>query len=601
MNSTTAIQPQQLRQRIAVFSRVFPPNWHCPIQRISKILRHAAMWILLVAGFASIVTGTCKATQTDDPPSSNQAQTLSLHVINADQQPIPNAVIFVRTALEEQLSLKKTDANGRAVIQQQFAAPVSIEVTADGYRDAALIESGSGEKTLIMSPQTRGKTLSSDGDEISGVWLTSEPIVFDVKGDPIFPKRDAAIPEHDWSDEHGDFQLKSPAQLQNVDSAIRLFAIDRYGRQSYSFLSPADAAKDQQLTLTKSCEIVATCRFNGQQDLDKVRWMVYDQKNRQIGEILPETTNWFNVSIVSLRFELPAGEYSLKAEPVTPPTREFTIPISVPVDKRALVLGPFGDQLEEPEYVNDMIVAERPLVEQLETPIGDWGSVYGRITVDATRPVPAPKLILDSDAAQKAGFSKPVLAEDLLVTRTTGGLKGVFVYLRKPSDTLRIHPDLIELPELAKLNQVNGRFVPHTMIVRTGQKFEFANLDLMEGIFHIYPLKNTPFNLLVPSKANTMIPGFGRFTKAESLPFKIENDKLLWMSAYCLVVDHPYATITDSIGRFDIENLPPGKHEFSFWHERVGYLARSLEVTVEPNKLTEVPFDPISLDVLQPQ
>ena len=39
----------------------------------------------------------------------------------------------------------------------------------------------------------------------------------------------------------------------------------------------------------------------------------------------------------------------------------------------------------------------------------------------------------------------------------------------------------------------------------------------------------------------------------------------------------------------------------SFWHERAGYLARDLEVTVEPNKLTEILFDPISLDVLQPR
>ena len=181
---------------------------------------------------------------------------------------------------------------------------------------------------------------------------------------------------------------------------------------------------------------------------------------------------------------------------------------------------------------------------------------------------------------------------------TTRGLKGVFVYLRKPPDTLRIHPDLIELPVLAKLNQVNGRFVPHTIIVRTGQKVELANINMMHGNFHAFPFRNQAFNLMVPSETTTMIPGFGRFTKAESLPFKIVNDKSPWMSAYCLAIDHPYATITDSIGGFEIQNLPPGKHVFSFWHERVGYLARELEVIVEAGKLTEIPFAPISLAVL---
>ncbi len=79
-----------------------------PMKRILFIFRNAAMWILVIAGFASVVTATCEAeaTQADDPSSSNQAQTLSLslHVINAEQQPIPDAVIFVRTVPEDQLS-----------------------------------------------------------------------------------------------------------------------------------------------------------------------------------------------------------------------------------------------------------------------------------------------------------------------------------------------------------------------------------------------------------------------------------------------------------------------------------------------------------------
>ena len=75
----------------------------------------------------------------------------------------------------------------------------------------------------------------------------------------------------------------------------------------------------------------------------------------------------------------------------------------------------------------------------------------------------------------------------------------------------------------------------------------------------------------------------------ESLPMGVSSDLHAWMKAYWLVLDHPYAAITDKQGRFVIENMPPGKHIFRVWHERVGLIERKLEVSIEPGQITAQP------------
>ena len=58
----------------------------------------------------------------------------------------------------------------------------------------------------------------------------------------------------------------------------------------------------------------------------------------------------------------------------------------------------------------------------------------------------------------------------------------------------------------------------------------------------------------------------------EFLPMQVKCDIHAWMKAYWLVLDHPYMAITDKNGKFNIEKIPEGEHEFIVWHERIGYL-----------------------------
>ena len=50
------------------------------------------------------------------------------------------------------------------------------------------------------------------------------------------------------------------------------------------------------------------------------------------------------------------------------------------------------------------------------------------------------------------------------------------------------------------------------------------------------------------------------------------------MTAYVLILDHPYAVVSDKDGKFKIEKLPVGELEFRYWHERAGYLIKTVKI-----------------------
>jgi hypothetical protein len=44
------------------------------------------------------------------------------------------------------------------------------------------------------------------------------------------------------------------------------------------------------------------------------------------------------------------------------------------------------------------------------------------------------------------------------------------------------------------------------------------------------------------------------------------------MKAWLLVLDHPYAVVSNSDGRFELPRLPAGEWTFRVWQERAGLL-----------------------------
>jgi plastocyanin len=218
----------------------------------------------------------------------------------------------------------------------------------------------------------------------------------------------------------------------------------------------------------------------------------------------------------------------------------------------------------------------------------DWGSIEGQIIVDGD--IPEPVLIHTKGAPIKDAAvcaTADLFENDLLIDEDSKGLANAFVFMyRKPK---KIHPDLVT-PSKDKVtfDQKGCMFVPHCLLVRAGQTVEVLSGDPIAHNTHTYPIRGTQNNILVApgvregSGVNISCP------VGESMPHPVKCDYHTWMSAHWLVLDHPYAAITDATGKFKIENLPVGKHDFRIWHERKGWLDRKYKVTVTADEVTEL-------------
>lgn len=203
-----------------------------------------------------------------------------------------------------------------------------------------------------------------------------------------------------------------------------------------------------------------------------------------------------------------------------------------------------------------------------------YGSLIGQIVLQGTAPASKPLSTTGlKDVSLNAACGPTIPDDTLLIEPQTGGVANVFVYLIKPRS---IHPSLEAVPPPATFHAKCGQFHPHVLCLRSNQSVLVRSLDPFPANVHSQPLKNRENNMMVGAKPISL-----SMTVQERLPFKVIDDIHPWMSAYWLVLDHPYATVTDQYGRFAIHQLPVGDCEFRIWHERAGFLEKSRVVTIK--------------------
>lgn len=197
-----------------------------------------------------------------------------------------------------------------------------------------------------------------------------------------------------------------------------------------------------------------------------------------------------------------------------------------------------------------------------------WGHLAGRIKVSGAVPAPSAEDIDKDQAVCMKDGVKP-LDDNLLVDRE-GYLRDVFVMmLLKPGSNPKIHPSYeARQAQQLVLDNVNCRFVPHALVVRTGQTLTLKNSDDVGHNCHIVTMKNEE-NVNLPQHGSVEI----KLKAADKTPGNVVCDIHKWMDAVVLVRDEPYAAVTDEQGKFLIENLPAGKWTFQFWHKKGGYLS----------------------------
>jgi plastocyanin len=204
----------------------------------------------------------------------------------------------------------------------------------------------------------------------------------------------------------------------------------------------------------------------------------------------------------------------------------------------------------------------------------DTGSITGRVRL--TTRLKGAALPSTAYPSRAVGTHDPQTAPDQI--------KNVVVYLKDA-----IYRGALA-PMRAELRQEHETFVPHVLAITRGSTVEFPNED---PIFHnVFSLSSAAtFDLRRYPQGQTRSQ---QFSKAGIV--KVYCHIHSHMSATIVVLPHPYFTIPQSNGSYELANVPAGDYTVVGWHERVG--ERVAAVHVERGKVASID---LSLPVEDPQ
>jgi len=245
--------------------------------------------------------------------------------------------------------------------------------------------------------------------------------------------------------------------------------------------------------------------------------------------------------------------------------------------------------------------AETASTEETPTEAEGYGTLTGTITFEGA-PKELPPLVAQGDPSLKPEDTKvcaaaPVPDESLVVNSSNKGIANVIIFLEKRPGNIK--PDLAKPPtDPVYFDQKGCRFLPHVLVVQTGQPLLVISDDPIPHNTHTYPSRNSSFNKVISANERTGVPC--DYKKPEAGPISVKCDLHTWMKGYHFPVDHPYVAVTDKDGKFKIEGLPAGKHSFNVWHERgpggSQLLKRKMQIAIEVDKeaTSDMTFGPTS-------
>lgn len=138
--------------------------------------------------------------------------------------------------------------------------------------------------------------------------------------------------------------------------------------------------------------------------------------------------------------------------------------------------------------------------------------------------------------------------------------------------------------EKGVLDQLNLTFVPHVIAVQKGTKIDFPNSDSVRHNLYSPPDCCKQFNL---GTYDVGVIKTVEFDTVCTVPLLCNVHAE--MSAYVLVLENPYFSVTGKDGVFKIENVPPGTYKVSAWHEKLRTVTK--DVTVEAGKASNVDYN----------
>jgi plastocyanin len=125
---------------------------------------------------------------------------------------------------------------------------------------------------------------------------------------------------------------------------------------------------------------------------------------------------------------------------------------------------------------------------------------------------------------------------------------------------------------VVKMEQKNRSFVPDTVVISTGGKVSFPNLD---------PIFHNVFSLSKPKAFD-----LGNYPKGETRTVTFPEPGIVYvncrlhpnMTGVIVVAPNQWNTRADRSGRFVLNDVPPGQYTVVAWHKAAGFFRQQVQV-----------------------
>ncbi|WP_164102954.1 methylamine utilization protein [Candidatus Laterigemmans baculatus] len=199
---------------------------------------------------------------------------------------------------------------------------------------------------------------------------------------------------------------------------------------------------------------------------------------------------------------------------------------------------------------------------------------------------PSPPAI-DPNKDQAFCGKHPLVDESLLVNKENNGIQNVILYVYTGRGGSKL-PKSDPSNDTHELANDKCRFEPHVVIAQAGDTLKVTNPDAVGHNANLNFFANNPQNFTIPPGGEKEV----KLEEAEPAPIPVECNIHPWMKAYVVVLDHPYAAVSDKDGVLTIEGLPAGEElNFRIAHEAAAGSIDEVKINGKTEKWRRNRFD----------